>query len=136
MKSAVLTSAIVLLSASSAAFSQTSPPPARTPAASAPAKTAPAEPQAHAASAGVRQQLTANLQQAGFTNIKIVANSFFVQANDKSGNPVTIFLSPDLLTVISDAEFEQLERTGGRRVHEHSGRGRVEFASGRSRCLQ
>jgi PRC-barrel domain len=43
----------------------------------------------------LRQQLTNNLQQSGFTNIKVVADSFLVQARDKSGNPVTMFIGPN-----------------------------------------
>ncbi|MGA2999612.1 PRC-barrel domain-containing protein [Bradyrhizobium sp.] len=38
------------------------------------------------------------LQQSGFTNIKVVPDSFLVQANDKSGNPVTMFIGPDSAT--------------------------------------
>jgi sporulation protein YlmC with PRC-barrel domain len=102
MKRAVLTSAIALMSMSSAAFAQTNP--ARGPASDAPAKPAPAGNQVTGASNDVQQDLTANLQKAGFTNIKIVADSFFVQATDKSGNPVTIFLRPDSMTVVSDAD--------------------------------
>jgi hypothetical protein len=44
---------------------------------------------------GLRQQLTNSLQQSGFTNIKVVSDSFLVQANDKSGNPVTMFVGPN-----------------------------------------
>src|SRR5579863_7215866 len=47
---------------------------------------------------GLRQQLTNSLQQSGFTNIKIVPDSFLVQADDKSGNPVTMFIGPNSAT--------------------------------------
>ncbi len=43
----------------------------------------------------VQQQLTTNLQKSGFTDIKIVPDSFLVQAKDQSGNPVTLFLRKD-----------------------------------------
>jgi len=92
MKRAIVTSAIALMSMSSAAFAQT------------PAKPVPAGNQAAGASTDVQQELLTNLKKAGFTNIKIVADSFFVQATDKSGNPVTIFLRPDSMTVVSDVE--------------------------------
>ena len=36
-----------------------------------------------------------NLQQSGFTNVKIMPESFLVQAKDKSGNPVTMFIGPN-----------------------------------------
>ncbi|MGO9985863.1 MAG: PRC-barrel domain-containing protein, partial [Rhodomicrobium sp.] len=104
MKRAVLTSAAVLLSVSSGAFAQTNPSAVPSQAANPPAKTAQSETQVNAPAESVRQQLTANLQQAGFTNIKVVADSFFVQATDKSGNPVTIFLRPDSMTIVSEAD--------------------------------
>lgn len=104
MKRAVLTSAAVLMSVSSGAFAQTSPSAAPSQAANSPAKTAQSEAPVSAPSTSVRQQLTADLQKAGFTNIKVVANSFLVQATDKSGNPVTIFLRPDSMTIVSETE--------------------------------
>lgn len=104
MKRAVITSAAALMSMSSAAFAQTNAAPARGQASDAPGKSAQAGIQANGASTDVQQELAANLQKAGFTNIKIVANSFLVQATDKSGNPVTIFLRPDSMTVVSEAE--------------------------------
>ena len=47
---------------------------------------------------GLRQQLTNSLQQSGFTDIKVVPDSFLVQAKDKSGNPVTMFIGPNSAT--------------------------------------
>lgn len=41
------------------------------------------------------------LQQSGFTNIKVVPESFLVQANDKSGNPVTMFIGPNSATEVT-----------------------------------
>jgi PRC-barrel domain len=35
------------------------------------------------------------LQQSGFTDVKVVPDSFLVQAKDKSGNPVTMFIGPN-----------------------------------------
>ncbi len=61
-----------------------------------PAATTTTKPQA--GGLGLRQQLTNSLQQSGFTNIKIVPDSFLVQANDKSGNPVTMFIGPNSAT--------------------------------------
>ena len=94
MKRALLTGATMLLTLSSAAFAQTTPTPTNGPVASAPEKTGPASP-------GIRAQLTNNLEQAGFTDVKVMADSFLVQAKDKSGNPVTMFLNPDSMTVVS-----------------------------------
>jgi hypothetical protein len=48
-----------------------------------------------------RQQLTNNLQQSGFTDIKVIPDSFLVQARDKSGNPVTMFIGPNSATEVT-----------------------------------
>jgi hypothetical protein len=49
----------------------------------------------------IRQRLTNNLQQSGFTNIKVVADSFLVKATDKSGNPATMFIGPNSETEVT-----------------------------------
>jgi hypothetical protein len=49
----------------------------------------------------VRQQLSENLRQAGFTDVRIVPDSFLVQAKDGSGNPVTMFINPDSMAVLT-----------------------------------
>ena len=51
-------------------------------------------------SQSLRQQVAANLKQSGFTDVKIVPNSFLVQAKDKSGNPVTMWLNPKSFTEV------------------------------------
>jgi len=86
-----LVAAAILTTVSSAALAQ-----ATNPNSSAPPASATTKPQAGASS--LRQQLTNSLQQSGFTNIKVVPDSFLVQANDKSGNPVTMFIGPDSAT--------------------------------------
>ena len=93
MKKTTLVAAAILTTVSSMALAQT--PGANS---SAPAATATA-PQPGGSS--LRQQLTNNLQQSGFTNIKVVPDSFLVQANDKSGNPVTMFITPDSLSEVT-----------------------------------
>ncbi|MDN4986299.1 PRC-barrel domain-containing protein [Bradyrhizobium sp. WYCCWR 13022] len=45
--------------------------------------------------AGVRQQMVNDLQQAGFTDVKLRPQSFLVEAKDRSGNPVTMFVGPN-----------------------------------------
>jgi sporulation protein YlmC with PRC-barrel domain len=104
MKRVVLTSAAVLMGASSWALAETNPPAAPSQTTSAATKTGQSETQVNAPSISIRQQLTADLQQAGFTNIKVVADSFLIQATDKSGNPVTMFLRPDSMTIVSETD--------------------------------
>jgi hypothetical protein len=92
MKRAVLASAAILVSMSSAVFAQTSPSATNNPTAS--AKAAATGTEAKGAGTTVHR-LTTDLQQASFTNIKVIPQYFLLQATDKSGNPVTIFLSPN-----------------------------------------
>ena len=92
MKKTILAAAAILTTVSSVALAQT---PSSNPG-SAPAAATTTTPQP--AGTSLRQQLTNSLQQSGFTNIKVVPDSFLVQANDKSGNPVTMFIGPNSAT--------------------------------------
>jgi hypothetical protein len=89
MKKTILAAAAILTTVSSVALAQT-------PSSNSPAAATATTPQP--AGSGLRQQLTNSLQQSGFTNIKVVPDSFLVQANDKSGNPVTMFIGPNSAT--------------------------------------
>ena len=91
MKKTTLVAAAILTTVSSAALAQATNSNSSAPPASATTKPQPGGP-------GLRQQLTNSLQQSGFTNIKVVPDSFLVQANDKSGNPVTMFIGPNSAT--------------------------------------
>jgi hypothetical protein len=99
MKRAVLTGAAMLMTVSAAAFAQTSSAPIDNSAATAPAKTPTQGTEANGST--LQQRLTSNLQQAGFTDVKVRPNSFFVQATDKSGSPMTMFISPNSITELS-----------------------------------
>lgn len=88
-----------LLLCSAAAMAQTSTQgaaqsPAQPPAAGqmAPNSTSPAN------TTTVREQMSSSLKQAGFTDIHIVPDSYLVQAKDKSGNPVALFVGPNSVT--------------------------------------
>ena len=50
-------------------------------------------------SGDMRQQITQNLQRSGFTDVKVMPDSFLVQAKDKNGNPMTMFLTPTSMEV-------------------------------------
>jgi PRC-barrel domain protein len=92
MKKTILVAVAFLTTVSSVALAQG----ANSGSSTEPAATTTSNPQARGS--GLRQQLTNSLQQSGFTNIKIVPDSFLVQANDKSGNPVTMFIGPNSAT--------------------------------------
>ena len=99
MKRLLLTSAALILGASPAAFAQG-------------AATAPASAPSHVGSASVRQQITTNLQQSGFTDVKVMPDSFLVQAKDKSGNPMTMFINPTSMTEITAVDASDGGKTG------------------------
>jgi hypothetical protein len=94
MKKTTLIAAAILTTVSSAALAQAASPNSG----SAPAPTTTAS---QPNGTNLRQQLTNNLQQSGFTNIKVVPDSFLVQATDKSGNPVTMFIGPNSSTEVT-----------------------------------
>jgi PRC-barrel domain len=94
MKKTTLVAAAILTTVSSAALAQG----ANSGSSTAPAAATTTKPQP--GGPGLGQQLTNSLQQSGFTHIKVVPDSFLIQANDKSGNPVMMFIGPN-----SAAEF-------------------------------
>ena len=55
----------------------------------------------HMNHANLRQQLQSQLSGAGYTDIKITPSSFFIQAKDKSGNPVSMVVGPDTFTEVT-----------------------------------
>src|SRR5664279_4927682 len=81
MKRTTLVAAAFLTTVSSVALAQTP----SSPSTSAP----PAVTKTQTGGANLQQQVTTNLQNSGFTNVKVMPDSFLVQATDKSGNPVT-----------------------------------------------
>ena len=97
----------MLLAATSTAFAQNPPGSLPVPgypgAAIIPVGSAatPATPAAQAAAVSVRQQLTDHLTQAGYTDISVVPEAFIVQAKNKAGEQVRMFLSPDSLTIFT-----------------------------------
>src|SRR5579883_3107223 len=50
----------------------------------------------------LQQQVKKNLQQAGFTDIKMMPSSFLVRAKDKQGNPVMMVINPDSVTALTE----------------------------------
>lgn len=51
--------------------------------------------------ANLRQQVRQNLSAAGFTDIKVMPESFLVRAKDKNGNPVMMIINPDSVTAVT-----------------------------------
>lgn len=49
----------------------------------------------------IRQQITQQLSQAGFTDVHVMPESFLVRAKDPHGNPVMMVINPDSITAVS-----------------------------------
>ena len=56
---------------------------------------------AHEKASGLLHRLSKDLQESRLTNVKLVPNSLLVQANNKSGNPVTMFITPNSMAEIT-----------------------------------
>jgi len=91
MKKATILAAALLATMSSVALAQNSP--GATPKAAAKS--------AQDNGANLRQQMTTDLQQSGFKNVRVMPDSFLVQANDKAGNPVTMFITPNSVAEVA-----------------------------------
>jgi hypothetical protein len=63
-----------------------------------------ATPAKTATGADLTKDLTADLTKAGFSDVNVMPGSFIVHANDKAGHPVTLFLSPDSVTMVSSTD--------------------------------
>src|SRR5664279_2022884 len=93
MKKTTLVAAAFLTTVSSAALAQ---------APSSPSTSAPtATTNTKTGGASLQQQVTTNLQNSGFTNVKVMPDSFLVQATDKSGNAVTMFIGPNSISAVT-----------------------------------
>jgi hypothetical protein len=65
-------------------------------------------------SGNLRDQMTTTLQKDGFTDVKVMPDSFLVSAKDKTGNPVTMFINPNSVTeVMASNVSDQNDSTAG-----------------------
>lgn len=58
-------------------------------------------------SSSIQRQVMNNLAQAGYTNIRIMPESFLVRATDRDGNPVMMLINPDSITAVTAAANDQ-----------------------------
>ena len=49
----------------------------------------------------VQQHMKQDLEQAGFTNVQVMPESFLVRAHDKQGRPVMMVINPDSITAVT-----------------------------------
>lgn len=104
---ALCATALVLPGAASAQSTGTTANPATKPSDSMPAQGSTGDRQASADSQLTTRKLTQDLQNAGFTDVKVVAHAFVVQAKTKDGNPVVMTLGPHGFSA-----FETVDATG------------------------
>jgi hypothetical protein len=97
--------AVIALVSGSAVFAQGSPnQPAPNPSANQGAQSQSQQP--------IRQQIQNDLSQAGYTDIKIMPESFLVRAKDKRGNPVMMLINPDSITAVTGEDPHSSTTTG------------------------
>lgn len=49
----------------------------------------------------LQQRMLANLNQSGFSDVKVTPGSFYVSARDQDGNPVSMFITPNSMAEIT-----------------------------------
>lgn len=49
----------------------------------------------------LQQRMLANLNQSGFSDVKVAPGSFYVSAKDQDGNPVSMFITPNSMAEIT-----------------------------------
>ncbi len=101
MKCLMVASAIIVLAVCPATFAQSQNPTSSSQAASQQSS----NPNQNPAAA---QQIQQDLKKVGFTDVKVVAESFVVQAKTKDGNPVVMTIGPHGMSV-----FEAMNGTSG-----------------------
>jgi hypothetical protein len=52
----------------------------------------------------LRAQLRENLSKSGFTDIKMIPSSFYIQAKNKMGEPVAMVIGPDSFTEVTEVK--------------------------------
>ncbi len=86
----------------------------------------------------IAQKLRADLVKAGYTDISIRPSLFFIQAKNSEGNPVTMMISPDSVTALTEAtqrsEFRQQFPAYGRKRQQRRSDAWTEFDRGCATC--
>jgi len=93
MKTTTILAAAFLTTVSSVALAQAPSSPSTS--------TPPATTKTQTGGTNLQQQVTTNLQNSGFTNVKVMPDSFLIRATDKSGNPVTMFIGPNSVSEVT-----------------------------------
>ena len=59
---------------------------------------------------GIRQQLMTGLQQSGFSDVKMAPGSFYVHARDQSGDPVSMFITPNSMAEVTTIDTDNVHQ--------------------------
>src|SRR5215469_2176531 len=97
MKFLMIISAVAAITLSQAAFAQNQTSASQ--AAQQPSSTSGQNAAAGQQNLAAARQIQQDLKKAGFTDIKVVAESFVVQAKSKDGNPVVMTIGPHGMSV-------------------------------------
>ena len=100
MKTALLTALLLAATLSSPALAQTGTSTANN------QSTTNSQSSTNSGQTAAAQKIKDDLQKAGFTDIKVVAESFVVQAKTKDGNPIVMTIGPHGMSV-----FEAMNTT-------------------------
>lgn len=57
------------------------------------------------ATPSLMQKVTDSLEQSGLNNVQVMPGSFVVHATDKAGDPISMYITPDSMTAVSDVAF-------------------------------
>lgn len=55
----------------------------------------------NAPATSLQQKMVSNLKQSGFSDVKVMPGSFYVRAKDQSGNPVSMFITPNSMEEVT-----------------------------------
>lgn len=59
----------------------------------------------------VRQRMLTNLNQSGFSHVKVTPGSFYVSAKDQDGNPVSMFITPNSMEAVATVAMNDSDKT-------------------------
>lgn len=100
MVSKVLTTVGLVVAFALPAAAQSTQPPSH----SSPGSTSPGQPSSSTGgqdTMAAQQHVKQDLEQAGFTNVQVMPESFLVRAHDKQGRPVMMVINPDSITAVT-----------------------------------
>ena len=59
----------------------------------------------------VQQRMLTNLNQSGFSHVKVTPGSFYVSAKDQDGNPVSMFITPNSMEAVTTVAMNDSDKT-------------------------